>query len=32
VRSRERHLMLECLQAAYRVGVQEGLAEKTTFA
>jgi hypothetical protein len=32
VRSRERQLMLECLEAAYRIGMQEGLAEKTTFA
>ena len=32
VQSRERQLMMDCLEAAYRVGVQEGLAEKTIFA
>jgi len=32
VQSRDRQAMLACLEAAYRVGLQEGLAEKTTFA
>jgi hypothetical protein len=32
VQSRERQAMLACLEAAYRVGVQEGLSEKTIFA
>jgi hypothetical protein len=32
VQSRERQAVLACLEAAYRVGVQEGLAEKTIFA
>ena len=32
VRSRDRQAMLACLEAAYRVGVQEGLSERTIFA
>jgi len=32
VQSRERQAMLACLEAAYRVGVQEGLSEETIFA
>ena len=32
VKSRDRQLMIECLEAAYRVGVQEAFTEKTVFA
>ncbi len=32
VQSRQRQLMMDCLQAAYRLGLQESLREKTIFA
>jgi hypothetical protein len=32
VQSRQRHLMIECLESALRLGLQDGLREKTVFA